>query len=62
MDDNKALFRTLRLGAIEFPHRILMAPLTRARATNRIPNAMMADYYRQRAGAALIITEATAII
>ena len=61
MDENEALFRPLRLGAVEIPHRILMAPLTRARATNRVPNALMADYYRQRAGAGLIITEATAI-
>ncbi|MDA8744849.1 alkene reductase [Rubripirellula amarantea] len=61
MNDNETLFRPLRVGAIEIPHRIIMAPLTRARATHRVPNAMMAEYYRQRASAALIISEATAI-
>lgn len=60
-NDNEMLFQPLRVGAIEFPHRIVMAPLTRARSTNRIPNALMAEYYRQRSSAALIITEATAI-
>ncbi|WP_442483811.1 alkene reductase [Aeoliella sp. SH292] len=61
MNHDDALFRPLQLGAIEIPHRMLMAPLTRARATDRVPNEMMAEYYRQRAGAALIISEATAI-
>ncbi|BBO33225.1 alkene reductase [Lacipirellula parvula] len=61
MSDNDALFQPLQVGAIEFPHRIVMAPLTRARSTDRVPNEMMAEYYRQRAGAALIVTEATAI-
>ncbi|QDU95207.1 alkene reductase [Lignipirellula cremea] len=61
MNDNETLFRPLQAGALELPHRIVMAPLTRARATDRVPNAMMAEYYRQRAGAALIISEATAI-
>ena len=58
-----ALFQPLRLGAIEAPNRILMAPLTRGRATppNFVPNAMMETYYRQRAGAGLIISEATGI-
>jgi 2,4-dienoyl-CoA reductase-like NADH-dependent reductase (Old Yellow Enzyme family) len=61
MNDNDILFRPLQLGAVEIPHRVLMAPLTRARATDRVPNVLMAEYYRQRAGAGLIITEATAI-
>lgn len=61
MNDNETLFRPLQVGAIEIPHRIVMAPLTRARATDRVPNSMMAEYYRQRSGAALIISEATAI-
>lgn len=58
-----ALFQPIRLGAITAPNRILMAPLTRGRATppNFVPNAMMETYYRQRAGAGLIITEATGI-
>ncbi|SFH73661.1 alkene reductase [Planctomicrobium piriforme] len=59
--DNEVLFRPLQIGAITIPHRIVMAPLTRARATERVPNALMTEYYRQRAGAALIISEATAI-
>lgn len=59
--DNEMLFQPLRIGAIELPNRILMAPLTRARATGRVPNALMAEYYRQRTGAGLIISEATAI-
>jgi N-ethylmaleimide reductase len=61
MSDNDTLFQPLNLGAIEVPNRIFMAPLTRARSTDRVPNAMMAEYYRQRASAGLIITEATAI-
>ena len=57
-----SLFEPIRLGAITAPNRILMAPLTRARATMaHVPTAMMVDYYRQRAGAGLIITEATGI-
>ncbi|PZU58271.1 MAG: alkene reductase [Sphingobium sp.] len=56
------LFDPVRLGAVEAPNRIIMAPLTRARATRQhVPTAIMADYYRQRAGAGLIITEATGI-
>lgn len=57
------LFQPLRLGAIAAPNRILMAPLTRGRATppGFLPNAMMETYYRQRASAGLIITEATGI-
>ncbi len=59
---NEALFSPLRLGAIEAPNRILMAPLTRGRSDpGSVPNAMMAEYYRQRAGAGLLISEATGI-
>lgn len=61
MNDNDTLFRPLQVGALELPHRIVMAPLTRARATDRVPNALMAEYYLQRAGAALIVSEATVI-
>ena len=44
------LFDPIRLGALDLPNRIIMAPLTRARAgSTRVPNAMMAEYYRQRA-------------
>lgn len=57
------LFQPIDLGAIRAKNRILMAPLTRGRATQpgSVPNAMMAKYYRQRAGAGLIISEATGI-
>ncbi len=56
------LFDPLRLGAIEAPNRILMAPLTRGRADrDAVPTPVMADYYTQRASAGLIISEATGI-
>lgn len=57
------LFSPLKLGALTLPNRIIMAPLTRARAANagRVPNDLMAEYYAQRAGAGLILTEATCI-
>ncbi len=56
------LFDPIQLGAISAPNRILMAPLTRGRATREhVPTPMMAEYYAQRAGAGLIISEATGI-
>ena len=56
------LFDPIRLGALELPNRILMAPLTRGRATREhVPTPIMAEYYAQRAGAGLIISEATGI-
>src|SRR5262249_26513927 len=56
------LFDPITLGAVTAKNRILMAPLTRARATmDHVPTPMMIDYYRQRAGAGLIISEATGI-
>ena len=56
------LLSPIALGAIQAPNRILMAPLTRGRADpGSVPNAMMVEYYRQRAGAGLILTEATGI-
>ena len=56
------LFDPLKVGAIELPNRIIMAPLTRKRAgAERVPNTMMAEYYRQRAGAGLILSEATSV-
>lgn len=60
---HEALFQPLTMGALELPNRIVMAPLTRGRATlpGSVPNALMAEYYSQRAGAGLIITEATGI-
>ena len=57
-----SLFDPVQLGAITAPNRILMAPLTRGRATRaHVPTALMAEYYAQRASAGLIITEATGI-
>lgn len=58
-----ALFQPIQLGAIDAKNRILMAPLTRGRSTQpgSVPNAMNVEYYRQRAGAGLIISEATGI-
>ncbi len=56
------LHTPLRAGALELPNRIIMAPLTRCRAdVGRVPTRLMAEYYRQRAGAGLIISEATAV-
>ncbi|UZW54653.1 alkene reductase [Sphingobium sp. JS3065] len=56
------LFEPLQLGAIHAPNRVLMAPLTRSRATrDHVPTPIMAEYYRQRASAGLIISEATGI-
>jgi len=59
----RTLFDPLKLGDLEVPNRILMAPLTRNRASGpgRVPNAMMRDYYVQRASAGLIISEATSV-
>lgn len=57
-----SLFDPIRLGAVSAPNRILMAPLTRGRSTrDHVPTADMATYYSQRAGAGLLITEATGI-
>jgi len=57
-----SLFDPIQLGAISAPNRILMAPLTRGRATRaHVPTSVMAEYYAQRASAGLIISEATGI-
>jgi len=56
------LFEPLRAGAFTLNNRMLMAPLTRARAdAGHMPNALMAEYYGQRASAGLVITECTMI-
>lgn len=55
------LFEPFQVGQLALTNRIVMAPLTRSRAPGAIPNALMADYYVQRASAGLIISEATAI-
>ena len=51
------LFTPYRLGGIELQNRLAMSPMTRNRAPGNIPNALMAQYYAQRASAGLIITE-----
>ncbi|WP_370316177.1 alkene reductase [Sagittula sp.] len=59
---SKSLFDPIKVGAMDLKNRIVMAPLTRNRAMeDDAPMDMHADYYAQRAGAGLIITEATQI-
>ncbi|MGO4325977.1 alkene reductase [Cupriavidus sp. 2TAF22] len=60
---NKHLFTPISVGNISLAHRVAMAPLTRSRAgqPGNVPTAMNAEYYRQRASAALIISEAAQI-
>ncbi|MEG4363488.1 MULTISPECIES: alkene reductase [unclassified Microcoleus] len=56
------LLSPFKLGDLPLKNRVVMAPLTRSRAGEaRMPNALMAEYYAQRASAGLIITEATVI-
>jgi 2,4-dienoyl-CoA reductase-like NADH-dependent reductase (Old Yellow Enzyme family) len=56
------LFNPVQIGQLQLPNRIVMAPLTRTRASaGRVPNQLMADYYVQRADAGLILSEATAV-
>lgn len=53
-----SLFDPIAVGDLTLPNRILMSPLTRLRAgDSQIPNALMAEYYAQRASAGLIISE-----
>lgn len=57
-----SLFDPITVGAIDAANRIFMAPLTRGRATaEHVPTELMIDYYRQRAGAGVIITEGTGV-
>ncbi|HEX4046524.1 MAG TPA: alkene reductase [Elusimicrobiota bacterium] len=57
-----ALLEPARLGDLNLKNRIVMAPMTRARAgASRVPNDVMADYYSQRASAGFILTEATVV-
>lgn len=52
----------IQFGELKLKNRVVMAPLTRSRATtDRVPTAMMAEYYAQRASAGLIISEAIVI-
>ncbi len=60
---NNPLFTPLQLGSLTLPNRILMAPLTRCRAEDdHVPGDLIAEYYAQRAGAGLIIAEATMVM
>lgn len=62
MTDTSPLFAPFRLGDLSLPHRIVMAPMTRHRAgAGKVPSRLAAEYYAQRAGAALIITESTEV-
>ena len=58
-----SLFDPIAIGDLELPNRVFMAPLTRNRSSGeaRVPNAMMRDYYVQRASAGLILSEATSV-
>jgi N-ethylmaleimide reductase len=53
------LFTACKLGASQLQNRIVMAPMTRSRATGNLANSLMAEYYGQRSSAGLIITEGT---
>src|SRR6266850_4848435 len=56
------LLDPLAVGDWRLPNRVVLAPLTRTRASaGRVPNAMMAEYYRQRASAGLMLSEATSV-
>ena len=60
---NSVLFDNVRLGPYTLRNRIVLPPLTRSRSSQpgNIPNDLMADYYRQRIGAGLMVTEGTQI-
>lgn len=57
---NSKAFTPTSLGRLTLTNHLVMAPMTRSRAPGSIPNELMAEYYRQRASAGLIITEGTA--
>ena len=59
--DTAPLFEPVQLGSLTLANRFVMAPLTRCRAIDHLPNALMAEYYTQRASAGLIITECTMV-
>lgn len=56
----KKLLSPYKKGSLELKNHMVMAPMTRSRATGNLPNDLMAEYYAQRTGAGLIITEGTA--
>jgi N-ethylmaleimide reductase len=53
------LFTPYKVGSVLLENRIVMSPMTRSRSIGNIPNELMAEYYKQRSGAGLIITEGT---
>ena len=55
----KQLFTPYTKGSLQLKNHVVMAPMTRSRALNNVPNELMSTYYRQRSGAGLIITEGT---
>jgi 2,4-dienoyl-CoA reductase-like NADH-dependent reductase (Old Yellow Enzyme family) len=59
--EERMLLQPFMLGDLKLPNRVVMAPLTRMRASHPfgVPNTLMRDYYVQRASAGLIITEGT---
>jgi N-ethylmaleimide reductase len=60
MTSSPSLFAPARVGGLELPNRLVMAPMTRTRAdADGVPGPLMATYYAQRAGAGLIVAEAT---
>jgi N-ethylmaleimide reductase len=63
MTKSSPLFTPISIAGYDVPHRIVMAPMTRARSTQPgdVPNATNAQYYAQRASAALIVTEASQV-
>lgn len=61
MSSDQRLFQTYRLGDLTLANRTVMAPMTRSRAENHLPDDQTATYYEQRAGAGLIVTEAAQV-
>lgn len=62
MTSNNLLLSPLKVGDLQLPNRVVMSPLTRARADGgHVPGALVAEYYAQRAGAGLIIAECTMV-
>ena len=55
----KKLVMPFTKGALQLKNHVVMAPMTRSRALNNVPNDLMATYYKQRSGAGLIVTEGT---
>ncbi len=55
------LFSPVTLGDVELSNRVVMAPMTRARLPSRVPDASTVTYYARRAGAGMLVTEATTV-